>query len=306
MQAHPRQKVVRIFLFEGSYSSVKPPDEEPSSTMEGIFVTTTTRGAKKPVMTAGWCSSEDRNSTRTCGAECDHHIGTLRLDGKGHLILSDVQENLHIFPMDGDEDDPKELETKSLGADDHEFRLEPMPVEACKAEIAKAEGVSPALGEPLRKRLKPDQPFCYGRDYDAAHLAKHPEQVTVSIRVQRGPAELSAYAADNKSDHWPEGADVLVTLTTRNAAGKIDQKYTCDPLANQWQCVAKSADPAVSASCDVFKTIFLRRGTDGTMMLGNPNSGLPPIGDICAKPEATKSDDKVFRLSPLPLSACGP
>jgi hypothetical protein len=52
------------------------------------------------------------------------------------------------------------------------------------------------------------------------------------------------------------------------------------------------------------KEIFLRRGAGGTMMLGNPNNGLP-IGDICAKSEATKSDDKVFCLSPLPLSACG-
>jgi hypothetical protein len=45
---------------------------------------------------------------------------------------------------------------------------------------------------------------------------------------------------------------------------------------------------------------------NGAVLLANPKSGLP-IVDMCA-PEGkgiTRSDDKIFRLNEMPLSACG-
>ena len=316
MRTHLRQKVVRIFLLYGSDPRQRPneePDSDQSSNHYTGYLMTTLRDAKKPDWAWASCDggSEDENKRIRCNQECDRTLGYLAPDGKGGIILSDLDSDLYHGPgeLDGIQSpaDQAKYDKKTLGQDDSKFRLDPSPLETCKAEFAKINAVNPALGEPLRKRLKPDQPFCYGRDYDAAHLAKHPEQMTVSIRVQRGPTELSAYAAANKSESWPEGAEVVVTLTTRKGAGRAEQKYTCSPEADQWRCAAKTPTAAVSTpvSCDVsWKEIFLRRGVDGTMMLGNPNSGLL-IGDICAKSAATKSDDKVFRLSPLPLSACG-
>ncbi|RUT93427.1 hypothetical protein EOD15_06365, partial [Mesorhizobium sp. M7A.T.Ca.US.000.02.2.1] len=61
-------------------------------------------------------------------------------------------------------------------------------------------------------------------------------------------------------------------------------------------------------SCDIAqKEIFLKRGVDGTMMLANPNSALATV-DLCSKAAdgKTKSDDKVYRLQPMPQSACSP
>jgi hypothetical protein len=40
------------------------------------------------------------------------------------------------------------------------------------------------------------------------------------------------------------------------------------------------------------------------MILANPKTSLPLV-DLCSEAKgATKSDDKIFRLSPMPLSAC--
>lgn len=42
---------------------------------------------------------------------------------------------------------------------------------------------SPALAESPREALFPDNWGCYRRDYDAAHLAKHPDQLVKTIRL---------------------------------------------------------------------------------------------------------------------------
>lgn len=42
---------------------------------------------------------------------------------------------------------------------------------------------SPALAESPRAALFPDDQGCYRRDYDAAHLAAHPDQLVKTIRL---------------------------------------------------------------------------------------------------------------------------
>ena len=101
----------------------------------------------------------------------------------------------------------------------------------------------------------------------------------------------------------------MASVETRNSKGKVMQKYQCDAEANQWRCVMDSAaqppDCGMHDGIASVREIFLRRGADGSMMLGNPTSGLPPFADICGKVEDTRSDDKLFRVKPLPLSECG-
>lgn len=161
-----------------------------------------------------------------------------------------------------------------------------------------------ALGEPLGKRLKPDKPFCYGSDYDAAHLEKHPGQSTVSIRVSRGKDEIAAYAATGKPKSWPDGADIDVSITTRENSGAVQQGYNCTSEGDQWRCVSKAS---ADAGCEMTtRELFLRQGSQGTITLANPNDGLPSL-DLCVADAAgeTSSDDKEFQLSPMPLPACG-
>ncbi|RWA62597.1 hypothetical protein [Mesorhizobium sp.] len=311
LKAHPKQKVARIFFYYG-HDPVSRPNEEPSTSGGAAydgFLTTTVRGTKKPEWAAGWCNrqSEDGKSGPIhCGMECDRTLASLKVDDKGRLIVSNVQPDVYLDAGAEEELGTAQYNKQALGSEDDNFRLDPMPAATCKAEFARIDPIDPALGAPLRERLKPDQAFCYGRDYDAAHLKSHPDQVTQSIRVFRGPVELASYASGGDVANWPDGADIAVSVTTRLKTGKVTQTYSCQGEADQWRCAASSK--MSDFACDVSqKEIFLKRGVNGTMMLANPNSALA-IVDLCSKAAdgKTKSDDKVYRLNPMPQSACAP
>jgi hypothetical protein len=309
LKAHPNQKVERIFFYYGG-DPVSHPNEEPGNGYADAgyngFMTTTTRGAKRPDWVGGWCgaSGEEGDGAIHCGMECDRTMASLKLDAKGRLIVSDVSQDLYLDAGAEEELGAKEYASQALGSDDDGFALDRRPAAECRAEFARIDPTDPKLGEPLRVRLKPDQPFCYGRDYTAAHLASHPEQVTQTIRVFRGPVELASYAAASAADNWPNGADIMVSVTTRKGQAKAMQSYSCDGEGDQWRCVA--TDKASDAGCDVSaREIYLRRGANGTMMLANPGAGLP-VADLCTSGNQTASDDKVFRLDPMPQAQCGP
>jgi hypothetical protein len=53
---------------------------------------------------------------------------------------------------------------------DKVFRLEAKAVAICRAEEQKAIPIRP--GKPLRERFQESELFCFGRDYDAAHLVQ--------------------------------------------------------------------------------------------------------------------------------------
>jgi hypothetical protein len=304
MKAHPDQKVTRIFFLYG-HDPVSRPNEEPGNGIADAgyngFLTTTVRGARKAEWVGGWCSREESGDIH-CGMECDRTMATLKLDGQGKLIVGDVNPDIYLDAGAEDELGEQEYKRQALGSDDDGFRLDRMPLADCKAEFASIDPVDPALGDPLRQRLKPDQPFCYGRDYSASHLASHPEQETATIRVYRGPKEIASYAATNTPDNWPDGAGLVVSMTTRKGSQQTVRNYSCDGEADQWRCVAQVDG---DSGCDTsVQEIYLRRGANGTIMLANPNSGLPLV-DICSHDDPTRSDDKVFRLNAMPLSSCG-
>lgn len=311
LKAHPKQKVARIFFYYG-HDPVSRPNEEPSvgaDSSYNSFIATTVRGAKAPEWAGGWCNhaSEDgKSGPIRCGMDCDRTLASLKVDEKGRLIVTDVQPDLYLDAGAEDELGKAEYDRQALGKEDDNFRLDPMPAATCKAEFARIDPIDPALGPPLRERLKPEQPFCYGRDYNAAHLGSHPDQVTQSIRVFRGSMELASFAARGDAANWPDGADIAISVTTRQKSGKVTQTYSCQGEADQWRCAASAK--MSDFSCDITqKEIFLRRGVNGTMMLANPNSSLPII-DMCSKAAEgkTTSDDKVYRLNPMPQSACAP
>ncbi len=311
LKAHPHQKVARIFFFYG-HDPVSRPNEEPAANQENSyngFLTTTVRGAKKPEWASSWCNKSDPSDPSSgigCGMDCDRSLASVKVDDKGKLLLSGLSPDVFLDPDASESMSKAEYAKQQLGSEDDNFKLDPMPAETCKAEFARIDPIDPALGDPLRVRLKPDQPFCYGRDYDDAHLKSHPKQMTRSIRVFRGPIELASFAADGDKANWPDGADIAVTVTTRKNGAKVTQTYSCQGEADQWRCAASSK--MSNFSCDIAqKEIFLKRGANGTMMLANPNSSLA-IVDLCSKAAdgKTKSDDKVYRLESMPQSACAP
>jgi len=115
------------------------------------------------------------------------------------------------------------------------------------------------------------------------------------------------------SPSYTQGASVVASVETPNSGTRAMGKCQCGPEANQWRCVIDSAVQVAAPppDCGMHNGILsvrenvLQRGADGGMMLGNPTSGLLPFADICGKVEETRSDDKQFRLKPLPLWACG-
>ncbi len=307
LQSHPDQKVARIFFYRGK-DPVSHPNEEPGNGIADAgyngFMTTTVRGSAKPEWIGGWCGSFAENSDGEvhCGMECDRTMASVKLDGQDHIVIDDLSRDLYLDIGAEEELGTAEYEKQALGIDDNGFRLERMPVQSCMAEFARIDPVDPSLGEPLRQRLKPDQPFCYGRDYDDAHMKSHTDQVTQTIRVFRGTAELASFASASDPQYWPNDAEVSVSVTTKQKAAKVTQTYSCQGEGNQWRCSATGAKDA--PACDISqKEIYLRRGMNGTIMLANPNSSLP-IVDLCSAEGETATDDAVYRLEPMPQSAC--
>jgi len=158
-----------------------------------------------------------------------------------------------------------------------------------------------ATGKPLGKQFPPRQPFCYGVDFDAAHLEQHPDQQTVSVRVSRGPAEIAAYAEAGKPKKWPEGANIAIAAKTRES-DEVQSEYTCSAEGEQWRCIsAASAD----AACEMLtKEVVLRKGDGDTIMLANPSDGLPSL-ELCSRLDIHETGDELFQLKPMRLSACG-
>lgn len=313
LQGHPNQKVQRIFFLYG-HDPVDRPNEEPpprQSSSYTAFLATQTRDEKRPKWTGASCRGENPDDVHVkggrfaCHLECDRTLGHFKLNEKGDLIFTGLPAGLYLDPDAEETLGKAEYKRQAFGADDDNFSLAPQPLDACKAEFSRIDPPNPALGAPLRERLKPDQPFCYGRDYDADHMKGHPKQATTSIRLYRGPIEIAYYAGLAESERsWPNQALIQVRVTTRGASKSLAQRYRCQGQGDQWECSASSSDACTLDGAGL--AIDLRRDLNNGMILANPRSALPVV-DLCGsgEPGPTKSDDKIFRLSPMPLSACG-
>jgi hypothetical protein len=310
LQGHPNQKVQRIFFLYG-HDPVDRPNEEPpphQSSSYTAFLATQMRDEKKPKWTGTSCYGENSDDVHVkggpfaCHLECDKTLGHFKLNEKGDLIFTGLRPDLYLDPDDEETLGKAEYKRQAFGSDDDNFSLSPQPLDACNAEFARIDPPNPALGPPLRERYKPDQPFCVGRDYDAAHMSTHPNQATTSIRLYRGPTEIADYARlPEGSRNWADNAEVTVTVTKRGVSKSVSQRYSCRGEADQWKC-SPSSDDCTSDSLE----IDLRRDLNNGVILANPNTSLPLV-KLCSSDVKlpTKSDDKIFRLSPMPLSACG-
>src|SRR5262249_27797777 len=126
------------------------------------------------------CAKESSNGM-TCFISCDGGSFELKRESGGTALLTNNGFVL-VGGCGGDVEATGEV-LFSPGRTDKAFRLEQKPVAACRAEEQKARPIRP--GKPLRERFREDEAFCFGRDYDAIHLAKHPQQTVASIRVGR-------------------------------------------------------------------------------------------------------------------------
>ena len=162
---------------------------------------------------------------------------------------------------------------------------------------------------PLRERFKEDEQFCFGRDYDAAHLKGNPKQMISQIRVGR-LVPGKERDDDTPSKWWWFNVKLDVSITLRSNLQTTTVRYACTAKEANWECPRIVEGDTPSACSE--RSIHLVRGPGNDILVHNRNSGLP-IDKECETAETgqqfptrpmTRSDDKVFRLTRMPIRQC--
>ncbi len=249
------------------------------------------------------CSQDGRDGM-LCGVECDGGSFRLKRENANTALLT----NNGFVLVGGCGEEVEEAKTIFFepGTDDKVFRLERKPIAVCRAEEQKVLPI-PA-GKPLRERFKEDEAFCFGRDYDAAHLASNPRQLVASLRV--GRLDPAAEKNDATNEWWWFNVKLAVSLTLKSGSKVSGTRYSCYPEEGSWACRREPTSDAPSACND--RGISLVRGPGDDILVQNRHSGLPidkecetaPTGEQYPTKPLTRSDDRSFRLTRMPLNAC--
>jgi hypothetical protein len=314
LASHPQQKVTSVHILRSLGERPEAESFEPNQREEeikkfretgetNVTALVTFRDRKGTFYNSLTCNKDDGRGAH-CYIECDGGSFTLKREAAGTVLL----ENGGFVLIGGcaDEVEPDQEVHFSPGKDDKVFRLESKPVAACRAEEQKAKPIR--AGKPLRERFGEDETFCFGRDYDTAHLASHPRQEVASIRIGRlDPAKEKADEPD--ASVWWQRVQLAVTLRLKGGAAPA-ARYTCSPLETSWECHREVVADRHDSCAD--RSIHLVRGPDDDILVYNRSAGLP-IDNACesvkdanqyAQAMVTRTDDKMFRLSRMPVAAC--
>jgi hypothetical protein len=160
---------------------------------------------------------------------------------------------------------------------------------------------------PLPQHFPLYQEICFGRTYDAKHLASHPKQRVTSIHLFRDftPDTNSELPPDDKKSLMePDGDDGRVNLSAyvrlRDKKGVYSNMFSCTK--------SEKGDVLCGIDCDGGS---FRLKTAGTA-LDLSNEGFVVVGGCGGNEEDHANsvfvqpgqDDKSFRLAPQPLNAC--
>ena len=136
-------------------------------------------------------------STVTAAASWREPSGnSLLIENQGFVVVGGCGAS------DEDNENPVSIRP---GADDKTFRLDKQPLDQCTALRDAQKPAWAKLGPPLRERFAKDGALCLTRDYDAAHLASHPQQTVKRIAVFKSRGRQAARAAAVQS-HLPRRA----------------------------------------------------------------------------------------------------
>lgn len=320
LASHPLQKVTSLHILRSLAERSEAENWQPNARAENIkkfresgttevsaFVTF--RDRRGYFHNSLNCNKENKDGV-SCYIECDGGSFLLKRQSANSVLLDNG--GFVLIGGCGDEVEEGEELRFEPGKDDKLFRLDSKPVAVCRAEEQKA--IPIRAGKPLRERFKEDEPFCFGRDYDPAHLASHPQQLVASLRVGRlDPAKELEDDPDPK--WWWYNVRLDVALTLRAGGAATTARYWCTPQEGSWECRRTFEGENEGNNACIGRSIHLVRGPGDDIFVHNRRSGLP-INDACATspatavyqdpPPLTRSDDKVFRLSRMPVAACRP
>lgn len=181
----------------------------------------------------------------------------------------------------GDETDSKPVVVRPC-ADDKTFKLDQQPLEQCVAIRDEHRSAYAKLGTPLRERFAKDGTLCLSREYDAKHLAAHPQQAVKRI------AMLKVASADAK--HEPPQYNLIFRAELRNGH-RLEGRNNCWPENYVYVCTH-------DAELDTQRSYFMTRTGDGVMLRDRKGS----LGSLFK--DRLGNDDRMFRLNAAPASAC--
>lgn len=315
LKAHPRQKVTSIHVLRALEPRHEAENWTPDARAEAlrsfredgqatVTALVSFRDRKTTFHNSLSCDRETHEGVR-CMIECDG--GSFRLARAGGDSLLLHNNGFVLVGGCGEEVEESQERFFDPGADDKVFRLDARPVAACRAEEQKATPIPAGL--PLRERFKEDEPFCFGRDYDAAHLKSNPKQMVSQIRIGR-LAPGKEREDDAGSKFWWFNVKLDVSVTLRSTLKTTTVRYACTPREGDWDCQRRHESEAPSACRD--RSFQLVRGPGDELLLINRHSGLA-ITNECEKAETgqqfghrplTRSDDRSFRLTRMPIRQC--
>ena len=289
LKKHPKQRVTAFHLFRDF--TPDPNMETMAETREKLVA----RDGEHHVVVKAYLRFRDRKRLFTtalscstdqgivhCGIECDG--GGFRLQPSGESLLVQNQGFVVSGGCGSDESEEEKRDFVKPGADDKVFRLDPLPLAQCRSIEDSRKPFWAALGRPLRERLNTEDAVCFSRVYDAAHLAKHPQQ-----RVRRMAVLKMKGDVVNKGDDPHHNLVFRAELTDGK---RLEKRTSCSADRYAFTC---THDPQFDTQQD----FFLTRASGERMMLRDPSAALSKMFET-----KLGSDDRLFSLQQSPEQAC--
>ncbi len=289
LKRHPKQRVaafhlLRDFTPDRSTEDV-PQSAEEMKTDDGQYGSVTVSAFVRFRNRPGtfWhmlsCHRSDDGGVR-CGVDCDGGSFSLKPLARGDGLML---ENHGFVVAGGCGGDGEENVFVHPGADDRTFRLDRQPVAAC---LAARDAVKPAwakLGAPLRERLDRREAVCFSRSYDAAHLARHPQQTVRRFAVLKPDGQAPG-----------EGASHRLSMRIELKDGRrIERPVRCFTERYAYRCIP--TQPLRNDDAEFFLT---RAGNAGAMVRDR-HGRLAALFGV-----TLDEDDRLFRLNASDASAC--
>lgn len=287
LRKHPRQRVTSFHILRDfspdpnaetehlSREEMLSADGEYGNILLSGYVRV--RGRKGVYSNQFTCRPDDTAAMR-CGIDCDGGQFTARPRGSSLLVQN---EGFVVLGGCGaSEDDTDNPVFISPGADDKVFRLDRQPLAQCSALRDAQKPVWAKLGPPLRERFSGDRALCLSRTYDAAHLAKHPQQTVRRIAILKSAGQ---------KPHEPPQYNLAFRVEIRDGR-KFEGRTSCWPEGYTYACTH-------DAELDTERSFYLTRA-GGAVLRDRKGS----LGSLLK----TKlgSDDRMFRLDPSAEAAC--
>ncbi len=129
------------------------------------------------------CYDGEAGTHVRCGVDCDGGSFTLNPVDGGVAIAFEEGNGLSLNASCGEPDDSGRSRWLTAEEAGMSMTLLAQPAESCLADDRAARPAFVKDDTPLRDRIGPGKWNCLSRDYDKAHLAKHPKQKVKSIAL---------------------------------------------------------------------------------------------------------------------------